>query len=42
MTTDDKIIDEKVQYNVKREAVKISDYHLQKVINRNIKQGKKN
>ena len=41
MTTDDKIIDEKVQYDVKREAVKIADYHLQKVINRNIKQGKK-
>ena len=31
MTTDDKIMDEKIQYNIKREAAKISTLSLGKI-----------
>ena len=35
MTVDDTIRDEKQQYNINREAAKISVYHLEKLINMN-------
>ena len=36
MTTDDKIRDEKLQYDINREAEKYQNYHLEKLININI------
>ena len=42
MMIDDKIIDEKIQYGINREAEKISaKYHQAKLINMNISQAKK-
>ena len=41
MTTDDKIKDEKLQCNIKREAAKISALSSGKLIYMNILQGKK-
>ena len=41
MKTDDKIKDEKLQCNIKREATKISALSSGKLINMNILQGKK-
>ena len=41
MTTDDEIRNEKLQHDVNREAAKISNYHLEKLINMNILQVKK-
>ena len=38
MTIDDKIRDEKLQYNINREAAKIQHYHQVKLINMNILQ----
>ena len=35
MTTDDKIRDEKVQYNINRESPKYQHYHQVKLINMN-------
>ena len=35
MTTEDQIKDEKLQYDINREAMKISDYHQVKLINMN-------
>ena len=40
MTTDDQIKDEKIQYDINREAAKISDHQV-KLINMNILQVKK-
>ena len=37
----DKIKDEKVQYDINREAAKISHYHQVKLINMNLLQAKK-
>ena len=42
MTIDSKIRDEKLPYNIEREAAKISAYCLEKQINMNILQVKKN
>ena len=39
--TDDQIKDEKLQYDINREAAKISSYHQAKLINMNILQVKK-
>ena len=36
MATDDKTRDEKLQYDINREAAKISIFHLKKLINMNI------
>ena len=41
MIIDDKIRDEKLQYNVNTEAAKNRLYHLEKLINTNILQAKK-
>ena len=41
MTTDDKIRDGKLQYDIKREAAKISALSSRKLINMNILQVKK-
>ena len=41
MTTDDKIRDAKLQYNINREAAKYQLYHLEKLIKMNILQVKK-
>ena len=41
MAIDDKIIDEKLQYDINREAEKYQHYHLEKLINMNILQAKK-
>ena len=41
MTTDDKIRDEKLQYNSNREAAKTQHYHQVKLINMNFLQAKK-
>ena len=38
MTIDDKIRDEKLKYNINREAVKYQHYLLEKLINMNILQ----
>ena len=38
MTTDDKIMDEKIQYNIKREAAKISTLSSGKIDNMNFLQ----
>ena len=40
MTINDKIRDEKLQYDINREAAKLSAYHLEKLININILQVK--
>ena len=40
MTTDDKIRDEKLQYDINREATKNQLYYLEKLINMNILQVK--
>ena len=40
MTTDDKIRDKKLQYDINREATKIQLYYLEKLINMNILQVK--
>ena len=37
----DKIRDEKLQYDINRKSAKISEYHLEKLINMNILQAKK-
>ena len=36
MTTDEKIRDEKLQYDINREKEKYQHYHLEKLINMNI------
>ena len=41
MTIDDKFKDEKLQYDINREAAKYRHYHLEKLINMNILQVKK-
>ena len=41
MTTDDKIRDEKVQYNINREEEKYQHYHLLKLIKMSFLQVKK-
>ena len=41
MTIDDKIRDEKLQYDINREAAKNQHYRLEKLINMNILQVKK-
>ena len=41
MTIDDKVKDGKLQYDINREAAKISDYYQVKLINMNILQVKK-
>ena len=41
MTTDDKIRDEKLQYDIKKEAAEILALYLEKLINMNILQLKK-
>ena len=41
MATDDKIKEEKLQYDINREAAKYHHYHLEKSINMNILQVKK-
>ena len=41
MTIDDKIRDEKLQYDINREAAKVQHYHIEKLINMNILQVKK-
>ena len=41
MTVDDKIKDEKIQYDFNREAAKMSALSLEKLINMNISQAKK-
>ena len=41
MTTDDKIRNEKLKYNINREAAKYQFYHLVKLINMNILQKEK-
>ena len=41
MKTDDKIMDEKIQYDINREVAKISALHQVKMRNMNILQGKK-
>ena len=41
MTIDDKIRDEKLQYDINREATEYRLYHLEKLINMNILQVKK-
>ena len=41
MTTDDKIKDEKLQYDINREAAKYQHYLQVKLINMNILQAKK-
>ena len=38
MTTDDKIKDKKLQYNINKKAAKYQHYHLEKLININILQ----
>ena len=38
MTIDDEIRDEKLQYDINREAAKFQHYHLEKLINLNILQ----
>ena len=40
MTINDKIRDEKLQYDINREAANLSAYHLEKLININILQVK--
>ena len=41
MITEDKIRDEKLQYDIKRKQQKYEHYHLEKLINMNILQVKK-
>ena len=41
MTTDEKIRDEEIQYDINREATKISVYHLEKLIDMNVLQVEK-
>ena len=41
MTIDDKIRDEKLQYNINRKATKMSHYHQVKLVKINILQVKK-
>ena len=41
MTIDDKVKDEKLQYDINRETAKISVHHLEKLINMNFLQVKK-
>ena len=41
MRIDDKIKDEKLQYDINRETAKYQRYHLEKLINMNILQVKK-
>ena len=41
MTIDDKISDEKLRYDINREAANYQHYYLQKLINMNILQMKK-
>ena len=36
MATEDKIRDEKLQYNINREAAKYQHYHLEELVNMNI------
>ena len=40
MTINDKIRDEKLQYDINRKAAKLSAYHLEKLININMSQVK--
>ena len=41
MIIDDKIRDEKLQYDINKEGAKYQHYHLEKILNMTILQGKK-